>query len=87
MKPILSSLLLAIAAFNPAWTAEAKTAAVAAEPATFEAGKGAFMLNGEPFVVKAAELHYPRIPRPYWDQRIKLSKGLRMPTVCLYVFW
>ncbi|MDE6325522.1 MAG: beta-galactosidase [Duncaniella sp.] len=87
MKPLLSSLLLAIAAFNPAWTAEAKTAAVAAEPATFEAGKGAFMLNGEPFVVKAAELHYPRIPRPYWDQRIKLSKALGMNTVCLYVFW
>ena len=53
----------------------------------FEAGKGTFLLNGEPFVVKAAELHYPRIPRPYWDQRIKLCKALGMNTVCLYVFW
>ncbi|MCM1504966.1 MAG: beta-galactosidase [Muribaculum sp.] len=56
-------------------------------PQTFEAGKGTFMLNGEPFVVKAAELHYPRIPKPYWDQRIKLCKALGMNTVCLYVFW
>lgn len=31
----------------------------------FEAGNGTFLLNGEPFVVKAAELHYPRIPREY----------------------
>lgn len=54
---------------------------------TFEAGKGSFLLNGRPFVVKAAELHYPRIPRPYWDHRIKLCKALGMNTVCLYVFW
>ena len=54
---------------------------------TFEAGKGTFLLNGKPFVVKAAELHYPRIPKPYWDQRIKLCKALGMNTICLYVFW
>lgn len=53
----------------------------------FEAGDGAFLLNGKPFVVKAAELHYPRIPRPYWEQRIQLCKALGMNTVCLYVFW
>ena len=53
----------------------------------FEVGDGAFMLNGKPFVIKAAELHYPRIPRPYWEQRIELCKALGMNTVCLYVFW
>ena len=53
----------------------------------FEAGKGRFLLNGEPYSVKAAELHYPRIPRPYWDQRIKLCKALGMNTICLYTFW
>ena len=54
---------------------------------TFAVGQGTFLLDGEPFVVKAAELHYPRIPKPYWDQRIKLCKALGMNTVCLYVFW
>lgn len=53
----------------------------------FEAGKGTFLLNGKPFVVKAAELHYPRIPKPYWEQRIQLCKALGMNTICLYVFW
>lgn len=53
----------------------------------FETGNGAFLLNGESFVVKAAELHYPRIPRPYWDQRIKMCKALGMNTICLYTFW
>ena len=54
---------------------------------TFTAGKGTFLLNGEPFIVKAAELHYPRIPRAYWDHRIKMCKALGMNTVCIYVFW
>lgn len=54
---------------------------------TFTVGDKTFLLNGKPFVVKAAELHYPRIPRPYWEQRIKMCKALGMNTVCLYVFW
>lgn len=39
------------------------------------------------FVVKAAEIHYPRIPQPYWEHRIKMCKALGMNTVCIYVFW
>lgn len=54
---------------------------------TFTTGDKTFLLNGKPFVVKAAELHYPRIPRPYWEHRIKMCKALGMNTVCLYVFW
>ncbi len=54
---------------------------------TFTAGKQTFLLNGEPTVIKAAELHYPRIPRPYWEQRIQQCKALGMNAVCLYVFW
>lgn len=54
---------------------------------TFTVSDKTFLLNGKPFVVKAAELHYPRIPRPYWEHRIKMCKALGMNTVCLYVFW
>ena len=56
-------------------------------PTQFEVGKNTFLLNGQPFVVKAAELHYPRIPKPYWEHRIKMCKALGMNTICLYVFW
>ncbi|MBR7052887.1 MAG: beta-galactosidase [Bacteroidaceae bacterium] len=59
----------------------------AAKPGTFTAGEGTFLLNGKPFIVKAAEVHYPRIPRPYWDHRIKMCKALGMNTVCIYIFW
>ena len=54
---------------------------------TFEAGEGSFLLNGKPFVVKAAEIHYPRIPQAYWEHRIQMCKALGMNTVCIYIFW
>lgn len=53
----------------------------------FEVGNGEFLLDGRPWVIKAAELHYPRIPQEYWDHRIKMCKALGMNTICLYVFW
>ena len=54
---------------------------------TFTTGDKTFLLDGKPFVVKAAEIHYPRIPRPYWEHRIKMCKALGMNAVCIYIFW
>lgn len=56
-------------------------------PGTFTVGHKEFLLNGKPFIIRAAELHYPRIPKEYWDQRIKLCKAMGMNTVCIYLFW
>ena len=63
-------------------SAEAQTTA-----RKFEAGKNTFLLDGKPFVVKAAELHYTRIPQAYWDHRIEMCKALGMNTICIYIFW
>ncbi|MBQ2322059.1 MAG: beta-galactosidase, partial [Bacteroidales bacterium] len=87
MPSILQRLLFVTFSLALATVAHAQNQPEAASVATFEVGKGCFLLNGEPFVVKAAELHYPRIPRPYWEQRIQLCKALGMNTICLYVFW
>lgn len=54
---------------------------------TFEVGKKAFMLDGKPFIIKAAEMHYTRIPAEYWEHRIKMCKALGMNTICIYAFW
>ena len=62
---IAFSLLLTIGVASGLLSCSQKTTG------TFEAGKGTFLLNGEPMVVKAAEIHYPRIPEPYWEQRIE----------------
>ncbi len=78
---LLSVALASVLAGTPVAAQAAK------DGGTFTTGNKTFLLNGKPFVVKAAELHYPRIPRPYWDNRIKMCKALGMNTVCLYVFW
>ncbi|RHJ85359.1 beta-galactosidase [Parabacteroides sp. AM08-6] len=54
---------------------------------TFSIGDKTFLLNGKPFVIKAAEIHYTRIPAEYWEHRIKLCKALGMNTICIYAFW
>ena len=79
----LAAMLLAV----PAMANAATTAASKGKPGTFTVGKGTFLLNGEPFIVKAAEVHYPRIPRPYWEHRIQMCKALGMNAVCIYIFW
>ncbi len=79
---LLSTLLLLVAMlFVSASTQAAK------KPGTFTTGDKTFLLNGKPFVVKAAEVHYPRIPRPYWEHRIQMCKALGMNAVCIYIFW
>ncbi len=65
----------------------ASSAMAAPKNETFSVGDKTFLLNGKPFVVKAAEVHYPRIPRPYWEHRIKMCKSLGMNAVCIYIFW
>ena len=59
----------------------------ASSAGTFTTGDKTFLLNGKPFIVKAAEVHYPRIPRPYWEHRIQMCKALGMNAVCIYIFW
>ena len=63
------------------------TGFAAQKPGDFTVGNKTFLLNGQPFIVKAAEVHYPRIPRPYWEHRIQMCKALGMNAVCIYIFW
>ena len=79
---VFKSLLLAAAMMLAPAAGQAAT-----KPGTFTVGDKTFLLNGQPFVVKAAEVHYPRIPRPYWEHRIQMCKALGMNAVCIYIFW
>ncbi|MBP5381640.1 MAG: beta-galactosidase [Bacteroidaceae bacterium] len=81
MRTLTHSILLSLLLLGYAGVSTAKTTE------TFEIGNKTFLLNGKPFVVKAAEVHYPRIPQPYWEQRIKMCKALGMNTLCIYIFW
>ena len=82
MKKIL--LFVCLSVFTAFCNISAQTGS---QSGSFRIGNKTFLLNEKPFVVKAAEVHYPRIPREYWDQRIKMCKSLGMNTLCIYIFW
>lgn len=85
MRNIRKSVVVALSSLS--LLCGSVTDASAQEQSSFTTGNKTFLLNGEPFIIKAAEMHYPRIPRPYWEHRIQMCKALGMNTICLYVFW
>ncbi len=46
-----------------------------------------FLLNGKPFLIISGSMHYPRVPRPYWRDRMRKMRALGLNTLCTYVFW
>lgn len=58
-----------------------------AQAHTFKAENGRFVLDGEPFQVISGEMHYARIPRAYWRDRLRMAKAMGLNTITTYVFW
>jgi beta-galactosidase len=54
---------------------------------SFRLGEDDFLLNGKPFRIMAGEIHYQRIPREYWADRLMKVKAAGLNTVATYVFW
>ena len=48
---------------------------------------GHFVLDGKPFQVISGEMHYPRIPRAYWRERLRMAKAMGLNTITVYAFW
>ena len=46
-----------------------------------------FLLDDKPFQIISGEMHYARVPRPYWRQRMRLMKAMGLNTLTTYVFW
>src|SRR5215469_2896313 len=46
-----------------------------------------FLLDGRPFQILSGEMHYARVPRPYWRRRMRLMKAMGLNTITTYVFW
>jgi beta-galactosidase len=46
-----------------------------------------FLLDGKPFLIMSGSMHYPRVPRPYWRDRMRKMRALGLNTLCTYVFW
>jgi len=53
----------------------------------FTLGASEFLLDGKPFQIISGEMHPARIPREYWQQRIRMAKAMGCNTIAVYVFW
>lgn len=70
--------------------AQANDAMFAAQPAAASAigwKNNYFVVNGKPIVVSAGEIHYARVPRELWRERLVKMKRAGFNTVSTYVFW
>ncbi len=46
-----------------------------------------FELDGKPLQIISGEMHYARIPRPYWRDRLQKARAMGLNAVTTYVFW
>jgi beta-galactosidase len=53
----------------------------------FRLGHKDFLLDGKPFRIMAGEIHFQRIPREYWADRLTMIKAAGLNTVGTCVFW
>jgi beta-galactosidase len=56
-------------------------------PHTFTVSGKQFLMDGKPYQIIAGEMHYPRIPREYWKDRLRKAKRMGLNTITTYVFW
>ncbi|WP_316765800.1 beta-galactosidase [Pedobacter frigiditerrae] len=54
---------------------------------TFAINKNDFFLDGKPFHIISGEMHYARVPRAYWRDRLKKARSMGLNTICTYMFW
>jgi beta-galactosidase len=79
-----ATLSLWLAAFVAAGCAQS-----AAGPPAHQVGIAGdhFVLDGKPLEIISGEMHYARIPREYWRDRLKKARAMGLNTVSTYVFW
>lgn len=54
---------------------------------SFRIADGNFLYDEKPIQIRSGEMHYPRIPEEYWDNRIITAKAMGLNTIAVYCFW
>jgi beta-galactosidase len=53
----------------------------------FEIKGGNFLYDGKLIQIHSGEMHFARVPKAYWRQRLQMMKAMGLNTVATYVFW
>lgn len=84
---LLAAILGSLALPAPASANDAMFPAEGAAAQSIGWENNYFVVNGEPLVVAAGEIHYARVPRELWRERLVALKRAGLNTVSTYVFW
>jgi beta-galactosidase len=57
------------------------------KPHKFEARDKKFMIDGEPTMIVAGEMHFGRVQPEDWETRIRQCKAMGLNTISFYLFW
>ncbi|HEY5040958.1 MAG TPA: beta-galactosidase [Verrucomicrobiae bacterium] len=93
MRTIPITLLLATVCFTATTSVFGAADGIfpASTPGAAEAihwnGDGYFVVNGKPTFISSGEIHYARVPRELWKDRILRAKAMGLNTVQTYVMW
>jgi beta-galactosidase len=83
----LSSLILLVIVLHVEAGSSVPQANISTSHHTFGWKGEHFLLDGHPFQILSGEMHYARVPRPYWRRRMRLMKAMGLNTLTTYVFW
>jgi beta-galactosidase len=54
---------------------------------TFTVNDGEFKYDGKIIQIHSGEMHFARVPAPYWRQRLKMMRAMGLNAVATYIFW
>lgn len=54
---------------------------------SFEIKDGSFIYDGKLIQIHSGEMHFARVPKAYWKQRLQMIKAMGLNTVATYIFW
>jgi len=86
MRAVILTSPLLLFLFGPVC---AQPSAVSGNHATHTFGwrEENFLLDGKSFQIIAGDMHYARVPRQYWRDRMKKMKAMGLNTLTTYIFW
>src|SRR6201999_409151 len=88
---LLSAVLLCVnltqTNAQPAGGGRATVAPLVGATHVFALGDSSFLLDGQPLQMISGEMHYTRVPREYWRDRMKMARAMGLNTIGTYVFW
>jgi beta-galactosidase len=86
-KRLLVPLLLAALGSISTLSYAADPVSDAPHPHSFTVNGRQFQMDGKPYQIIAGELHYPRVPRAYWRDRLRKARAMGLNTITTYAFW